>query len=618
MEFLVLPDHPSGAAALALTPAAEPPTTKVIEHASGRPWIVGSWNEEDIVVTAVGPHRVALLGRTTVDAAVLARRLRDVQSVRDLDFLAATAAGSFHLVASVDGEVRVQGTLSTACQIYYATVAGVTLAADRPQTLADRIGAGIDEDQVALALLSPFGPPWPLSERSLWRGVASPQVGHCLEIGRDGTGHTRQWWTAPDPDRPLGNGDTIRQALTEAVASCTAGQEVVSADMSGGLDSTSLCFLADADDHDAHLVTVHYQALGQSSDDRYWAQAEAALPRARHLLVAPDQAPDWYAPLTHAVHDREGPLTIVRSRATIEHAARLAAAHGSRRHLQGIGGDELFHPSPMALHALARRHPLTALPHLRALRSMRRWSLNTAARTLASAPSYAQWLATCSKTLTDGHEWEAGADWEPLPKLPPWATPHAAATVRRQFLAALAATPQPLATPPVQHEMIRLTRVNGNAIRRNSHIGAHTGVTFHAPFTDDRVLDAVLAIRLEDRLALGQFKPMLGTALRGIVPADLLSRTTKADSSAELYTGLRRRRGELLKLMDDSHLVRMGLVDADILRTVLRGLHADTRPLMPLDSTLACELWLRSLSPADIVQTTAVAVPSPRIVKEMR
>ncbi|MYS95964.1 asparagine synthase [Streptomyces sp. SID5469] len=599
-------------------PTAGPPPTHVIEHHSGRPWIVGCWNEEDVMVTAVGPHRVALLGRTTADADVLTRRLRDVRSVRDLDGLAATAAGSFHLVASVNGEVRVQGTLSAACQIYYATVAGVTLAADRPQALADRIGADIDEDQVALALLSPFGPPWPLSERSLWRGVCSPPTGHCLEIGRDGTGRTRQWWTAPDPDRPLGNGDMIRQALAEAVATCTAGQEVVSADLSGGLDSTSLCFLADADRHDAHLVTVHYQALGRSSDDRYWArQAEAALPGARHLLVGPGQAPDWYAPLAHAVHDREGPLTFVRSRATTEHLARLAAAHGSRRHLQGIGGDELFHPSPMALHALVRRHPLAALPHLRALRSMRRWPLTTTARTLASAPSYTQWLAACSNFPADRHDWGAGADWEPLPKLPPWATPHAAATVRRQLLAALAATPQPLATLPVQHEMIRLTRINGNATRRNSHIGAHTGVTFHAPFTDDRVLEAILAVRLEDRVALGQFKPMLGTALRSIVPAGLLSRTTKGDASAELYAGLRRRRGELLKLMDDSHLVRMGFVDADVLRTVLRGLHADTRPLMPLDSTLACELWLRTLSPADTARATAVPVPSPRTVKEI-
>ncbi|WP_405922383.1 asparagine synthase-related protein [Streptomyces sp. NBC_00868] len=590
----------------------------MIEHHSGRPWIVGCWNEEDLVVTAVGPHRVALLGRTTADAALLTRQVRDVRSVRDLDHLAATAAGSFHLVASIDGEVRVQGTVSTACQTYYATVAGVTLAADRPQALADRIGASIDEDQVALALLSPFGPPWPLSERSLWRGVCSPAAGHCLEIGRDGTGRTRQWWTAPEPYRPLGNGDTIRQALTEAVASCTAGQEVVSADMSGGLDSTSLCFLADADRHDAHLVTVHYQALGRSDDDRYWTQAEAALPGARHLLVGAGQAPDWYAPLTHAVHDREGPLTFVRTRATIEHSARLAAAHGSRRHLQGLNGDELFHPSLMALHALARRQPLTALPHLRALRSMRRWSLTTTGRTFASSPSYAQWLAACSNTLTEGHDRGTGADWEPLPKLPPWATPHAAATVRRHILDALAATPQPLAALPVQHEMIRLNRVNGNATRRSSHIGAHTGVTFHAPFTDDRVLEAILSVRLEDRVALGQFKPMLGTALRGIVPAGLLSRTTKADASAELYAGVRRRRGELLKLMDDSHLVRMGLVDASILRTVLRGLHADTRPLMPLDSTLACELWLRSLSPADTARTTAVPVPSPRIVKEIQ
>ncbi|WP_329377962.1 asparagine synthase-related protein [Streptomyces sp. NBC_01716] len=248
MEFVVLPDHPAGTDALALAPASGLPGPKVIEHHSGRPWLVGDWPDDEIVSVSAGPRRLVLLGCAKVRQEPLAAGLSRVRSLADLDGLARLAAGSFQFVASIDGEVRVQGSLSTACQVFYAKVAGVTMAANRPEALADRIGATVDEERVALELLSPFGPPEPLSEASVWRGVRSPRIGHCLEIGRNGAGRTRRWWTPPAPERPLGDGDFVREALFDAVLARTAGQPVVSADLSGGLDSTSLCFVADRTD----------------------------------------------------------------------------------------------------------------------------------------------------------------------------------------------------------------------------------------------------------------------------------------------------------------------------------------------------------------------------------
>ncbi|MFE9682000.1 asparagine synthase-related protein [Streptomyces sp. NPDC006285] len=606
MEFVVLPDHPAGAEALALAPA--PPRPRVIAHHSGRPWLVGDWPDDEIVFVSAGPRRLALLGCVSAQRDVLATRLGQVRSLADLDGLARLAAGSFHLVASLDGHVRVQGTLSAACQVFHATVAGVTMAADRPEALADRIGARVDEERVALELLSPFGPPEPLSERSVWRGVRSPRIGHCLEIDRNGAGRTRRWWTPPAPERPLGDGGFVREALFDAVAARTAGQPVVSADLSGGLDSTSLCFVADRSGG-TPLATLHYEAHGGRGEDLSWARRAAAeLPRARHLMVPPTETPDWYAPFAHTPHDREGPLMFVRARATVEHQAALVSSLGARRHLQGVGGDELFLPSVMCLHGLLRRAPWAALPHVRALRSRRRWSLATTVRTMASAPSYPRWLGAQVDGLAADRAWGSGAYWEVAPKLPPWITADAAATVRRLLCEAVAANPEPLAPLPVQHEMIWINRVNGTAMRRNSRIGAQAGVAFHAPYTDDRVLETVLSVRLADRVAPGRLKPVLERALAGVTPAGILHRTGKDDASPTLYAGLRRRRGELLDFAEDTRLAGMGLIDGAALRRLLVGTHADTRPLMPFDPTLACELWLRAVSPTG---TTAPA-PSSR------
>ncbi|MBT3149344.1 hypothetical protein HTV45_00190 [Streptomyces sp. CHD11] len=158
MDFVVLPDHSAGAEALA--PALSPglPRPKVIEHHSGRPWLVGDWLDDEIVRVSAGPRRLVLLGCTTVHPDVLRARLSRVRSLTDLDDIARLPSGSFHLVASLDGDVRVQGALSTACQVFYARAAGVTLAASRAESLAGLIGASVDTERVALELLSPFGP----------------------------------------------------------------------------------------------------------------------------------------------------------------------------------------------------------------------------------------------------------------------------------------------------------------------------------------------------------------------------------------------------------------------------------------------------------------------------
>ena len=125
--------------------------------------------------------------------------------------------------------------------------------------------------------------------------------------------------------------------------------------------------------------------------------------------------------------------------------------------------------------------------------------------------------------------------------------------------------------------------------------GARYGVSFEAPFLDDRVVAAVLSLRLEDRIATGGgFKPVLGAALRGIAPDSLLGRTTKGHATAEVFTGLRRHRRELAELCDTSRLARLGLVDTDALRAVVLGSHHSLDPLIALGNTLGCEAWLRS------------------------
>jgi asparagine synthase (glutamine-hydrolysing) len=124
---------------------------------------------------------------------------------------------------------------------------------------------------------------------------------------------------------------------------------------------------------------------------------------------------------------------------------------------------------------------------------------------------------------------------------------------------------------------------------------ARAGLPLAAPFLDDRVVDACLAVRLHERTTPWRFKPLIVEAMRELVPAAVLQRTTKGDFSADWHTGLRHARAHLAALLDDSALARLGLVDVDALRKVCLGLYPSTLDPVALDRTLACEAWLRTL-----------------------
>ncbi|GLZ37030.1 asparagine synthase-related protein [Actinokineospora sp. NBRC 105648] len=400
MDFLILPDDPG---ADVLAKSARSAAGSVLTHASGRPWVVGHWAAEDLTLVTAGTRRLALFGRTRLDPQVAERALARASSLRDLDPLLRALPGAVHATASFDGRIRCQGTLSTARQIFHAEVGGLTVAADSPRLLAEFTAAPLDEDTLALRLLVP-APPWPLTLRTPWRGVRQVAVGHWLELEPDGRAREIEWWTPPAADQPLAEvADRLRDALLDAVSVRVEGRPAVGADLSGGLDSTSLCFLAAA--AGADLVTHHWRARDPANDDTEWAERAAArLPGARHRFVAPKDAPSWYegqASPTERADDVEGPLSWDRNRLHMEHQARADAADGATLHLVGIGGDELFTTLPTYLWSLVRAHPLRALSDVHQRRVANRWAFGPTVRGLLDRSPFARSLTEAADVLTD-------------------------------------------------------------------------------------------------------------------------------------------------------------------------------------------------------------------------
>ncbi|MFK0000188.1 lasso peptide isopeptide bond-forming cyclase [Streptomyces werraensis] len=594
MEFTVLPDCPAGAA-LADRVAAP----KRIDHASGRPWIVGDWAEGEATVTEAGTRRLAVFGHTRSDDAGTASALGRMRSLHDVDRVASRLPGVFHLAASLDGAVRLQGSVAGVRQVFTARADGVTVAASAVDPLLRLTGAALDETLLAARLLAPGGAPWPLSLRPVRRGVDALPTGHWLELGADGRARSVRWWELPEATLSLEEGaGAVRSALTDALATRVDPHRTISADLSGGLDSTTLCFLADA--AGADLVTYHVMPLDEANEDTAWARKAAAhLPRARHHMLAADRAANLFdigytADTVNAAP--EGPSTWASGLAHIRDLAGRATAEGAALHLSGFGGDELFGRMPACAWSLARIRPADGLRLVNRYRLANRWPWRSTLRQLADRSTFAQNLTEVAGRITAPpppvNEPDFG--WVFAPRMPAWATPDAVAAVRDLLTTAAERTPEPLDADRARHQALSSVVFEGNTVRQVNTAVVGTGLVWEAPFLDDRVLEAAFATRIDERLAAGRFKPLLTTAVRGLVPDDFLSRRDKGEFSAETFRGIERNRDRILDLCEDSLLARLGLVDPDAFRSAVLNPGPMSHHLQPIQTTVACESWLRA------------------------
>ncbi|WP_274556194.1 asparagine synthase-related protein [Streptomyces spiramyceticus] len=556
--------------------------------------MLGRWAPEEVAVGEAGRNKIVVLG----EHAVVGRRLADtaarVRTPRDIDGPAGELAGNSHLVASTDGKVRVQGTVTGFRRVFSAEINGVAAASDRADVLAFLLGSVMDERRLAVHLLVP-SLLHPLTNEPVWRGVSFLPTDRFLLLDENGQAQQVRWWTPPEPELPLAEGGRkLRAALTAAVDVRTGGHELVSCDLSG-LDSTSVCSLAA---RRSKVVACTAASPDPLDDDVLWAtRTAAALDSVEHHVIAQDEMPLIYHGLLDMDELLDEPCGSIADYARWLTIARRGAARGSRLHLTGFGGDELLASSTSHLRTVVRTRPAVALRQLNALAAKHRWSRRQMLRQLADSRPYHSWLmGTADRLTTPAPEGGPVLGWGPAPSLPPWVTAEAVDSVR-ELIRAAAPTSEPLAERQGQHLEIEGIQYAARPVRQIGRLAARIGITLAAPYYDDRVLEAGLAVRPEEKDTPWRYKPLILEAMRGIVPAESLTRQTKSGGICDLNVALRSNRADLLALWDDSRLGRLGLIDAAELRRLC------TRPLDPHDphdlhgglyQTVACEVWLRA------------------------
>ncbi|MBW4718391.1 asparagine synthase-related protein [Saccharothrix obliqua] len=586
--FVILPDDDAAADAIALLP--EP--TSWVSHPSGRPWLVGRWDPAAVRIGAARGVRLVLVGWTRVSQERVNALAGRVREVADVARVCADLSGCAHVLSSVDGEVVAHGTVSGVRRLFYARVGGVVVAGDRADVLARLAGSGVDERALAMRLVVGEDIVPGLWDPVMWRGVTPVPEDSYLAVDRRGRSRVVRWWWPPEPVLSLREGAwKLRTALIDAVETRRDTGLALSADLSGGLDSTTLCFLASRGDRP--LVTFTSKNDDPADEDPLWAdRAAARLPATvSRIVLTDDVSPTQYSDLTEFGPVLDEPFPEISVRPVYTERGRLLMARGSRLHLTGDGGDEVLQDSPAYLVDLLRARPLLGARRFTAYWLTRRWPPAHALRYVRPRRDEGAWLVEVADGLTNR------LPREEYPRLalhlPPWATTNAV-RLAKEYLREIAAVLPPHRGEHTQRQLVRDLRFSGHMARMDQQLFAAMGLSLTAPFFDNTVLNACLAVRPEERTSPWAYKPLLAEAMRGIVPDVSLTRTTKATGFDVDHIAVRQNRASLFALCADSLLADHGLIDPDALRAACSTTMWETM-LVPhaMARTFSAERWLR-------------------------
>ncbi|MFF5984950.1 asparagine synthase-related protein [Streptomyces olindensis] len=593
--FVVLPDRDLSPGLLdrLRNLAGDPAVLRIEPHASGRPWLVGCWPDGELTACAVGDVRLAVAGTCSLTPAELAARARRISDIAHVEPVLSDACGCFHVLASVAGHTYVRGSFSGQRRVYRAEAGGATVCADQARVLARLTAAELDTAQLALRLTGDTVA-HPLAWGALWRGVQAVLPGTALELAPGGEVRSPRWWQPPAAELPLDEAAVgLRKALERAVAVRVRPDEVLGADLSGGMDSTSLCFLAAR--AGARLVAVTLDAGAPTNEDRRYAtRAAGHLPRTEHLVFDAADVPAHFSGLDERVDLGDEPSAIVRTRVEQRYLAEQMRARGARLRLSGFGGDQVIQSQPSYVHGLLRRSPAVGLRHAAGWRARHRRPVGAVTRALLDRGSYAAWLTEAAGSLRTP---AMGDDlrWGLRPCLPPWASEQTVQLCGERLLGAARDATEPLHRERGRHAWLAAAQRGGRLAGHLAHCGQLDGLPFQSPFCDDAVITAAVAARPHEAASPWSYKPLLAAAMHGVVPETILRRTTKDHFGYEWQNGLRRNRHALAAWAEDSRLVAAGLADEDALRRALLSPQLLIGGTAELETTLGVEAWLRGL-----------------------
>jgi asparagine synthase (glutamine-hydrolysing) len=472
--------------------------------------------------------------------------------------------------------------------LYYSVAPDLVVWASKSRALLDALGLPVELEDDFIASFLVNSP----SEHSPFKKIEALPGGCVLAVDK-GAATLRRYWSLDPRHQIRYRSDAEYEAhfnelFREVVACRLEGEGPVYAELSGGLDSSSIVcvgdrILAGSDAGAAELRTVSYVFdRATNSDERPYI----------HLVEAQRQQPGLHIleedhPILRPLPESFRPDLPTNQICFLARHDRLAdqmREEGSRVLLSGLGGDQMFWTEPPEPLHLADLLVEGRLPEL--LRSCAEWSRLRRWPFLKTLWQSAIWPAL-PRTLQARALFRA--------RLGEWLEPGFVkrTDLRERTLGPIDDAGFRLPSSSQQHSLIRRS-LRIFALERCLSEG-YTEVRY--PYLDRRLIEFAMAIPLDQKLRPGESRSIVRRSLRGILPEAVRQRRSKAGPDQAFRRAVVREWPWVSGLLSDPRVARYGFVDRQtFVSTLHRARHGGwIKNPAQMMRTLSLELWLRSL-----------------------
>lgn len=564
-------------------------------------WTSGEWRHGEFrTVTGLSGY-VAVMGQCMVDdQRFAADAQRALESGRWEPLT--RWPGSYLTIMVRENELTAFADLAGQYPLYYTHVGGRTVFGSHAGATATAAGLVNRPDSITVAAQTFCPTATVLTDgRSVFSGVSRLGGGQALSVARDGT--PRRWTyetLAPNAETSLSDGaHALRSALDDAVRDRVHSRQHLTADFSGGQDSTSVAFLA-ARHRTCPLPVFTYHHPGAPAGDLEYAERYALLDRRMSLEVVLGNADTLtYRELPSLAVDVPDPAAVSWPRTRLR--LKRIADTGTGVHLNGEGADALLVAPPAYLADLASRGMLRRLSrdasilarrHCESPATVLAKSVRLATTSMGSALH--QLANQLERPVDRSTRWLDAISWWPaLGAEGTWLT----RSMRRQ-LAELARATAPIASPADglgigDFAALGELRASGAVQRQLSETARSFSVWPQAPFLDNDVLRACTKVPAHRRADPTTIKPLLRHAMSGLVPDQVFTRRTKGNYSGEDYHGARLALSELKAHIARSRLADLGVIEPGAVIASLDQVRTGAAvPIPALNRLLGADLWL--------------------------
>ena len=454
----------------------------------------------------------------------------------------------------------------------------------------------------------------PDAHRTPYREIREVPPGHFVCVCNDST-HIERYWRFNPKSRIRYKTDAeyeehFRQVFRQSIRRRLRSDAPILAELSGGLDSSSIVCMADdilakEGAQTARVDTLSYYDKTEPHGDDwiYFQKVEAHRGRTGHHIDASKLGTDP-APLEPTAFNSL-PGYLGSGRNLEAERAIVVRAGGYRVVLSGEGGDEFTGGNPVPYGLLADL--IMQCKFITLVRQLTAWSL------VKRRP----WIQLLGQTLFSSLPPALAQYVARQAKIEPW--------IERNFAKRTGIRVKLLDVDehfgfwlPTRRSYIGTLLLMANKMAKVKS-PSEALEEYRYPYLDRDFLDFVLSIPADQLLRPGERRSLMRRSLSGIVPHEILSRPTKQVGSRTPIISLQNNLRELERLLLASSLgSRLGYINNTVLVSKIHAaLNGETVHLVRLFRAVSLELWLRDLvlrrlidvgsaSPASTESTLAV------------